>query len=298
MAVLPFLQLMRPANIVTAWADVMVGSTAAYALLSAGGAFSLSPWMATPGWLLLSTSFLYGGGVVLNDVFDAEIDRVERPERPIPSGKVTLAQAGAFGILLLLAGIACAAMYGPRSTLIAVLVAALAVTYDALAKDHVVWGPLCMGACRGGNLWLGLSVLPLTGHGLWLALLPIAYIAAITLVSRGEVGGGSRQSLYAALATFSGVILAILALLLLGEAPFFPGLPFLGLFAYMIYPPLLRAIENPSGPLIGKAVKAGVIALIAFDAALATALAGWPTGLLILALLPLSGWLATLFAVT
>ncbi|MEL6856607.1 MAG: polyprenyltransferase, partial [Cyanobacteria bacterium J06607_13] len=73
---------MRPANILTAWADILVGYAAAgsglvLANLWAGG---LSVSALVPlGWLLLSTSGLYGGGVVFNDVFDAELDQQERP---------------------------------------------------------------------------------------------------------------------------------------------------------------------------------------------------------------------------
>src|SRR5690349_14326443 len=73
----PYLQLMRPANVVTANADVLAGFAAA-----SGG------WSKLP-WLLAATCGLYAGGVVLNDVFDSALDQSERPERPIPSGRVT-----------------------------------------------------------------------------------------------------------------------------------------------------------------------------------------------------------------
>jgi len=44
-------------------------------------------------FLLLSTSCLYAGGIVFNDIFDLDIDRTERPERPIPRGQVSLKNA-------------------------------------------------------------------------------------------------------------------------------------------------------------------------------------------------------------
>src|SRR5690625_7064329 len=50
-----------------------------------------------------------------------------------------------------------------------------------------------MGLCRGGNFLLGGSLLPSGLAHIWyIALIPIIYISAITLISRGEVGGGSR----------------------------------------------------------------------------------------------------------
>src|SRR4051794_10139688 len=72
-----YLALLRPANVVTALADVL-----------AGAAVAGEPWSASLPWLLASTACLYAGGVVLNDVADRTIDAAERPERPIPSGAV------------------------------------------------------------------------------------------------------------------------------------------------------------------------------------------------------------------
>jgi 4-hydroxybenzoate polyprenyltransferase len=66
----------------------------------------------------------------------------------------------------------------------------------------------------------------------------------------------------------------------------------------MIFPPLQKAIRNPAGPLIGKAVKAGVIALIVMNASWAAAFGAIYFALLILLLLPVSMLLAKLFAVT
>src|SRR6478672_9585894 len=61
------------------------------------------------GLLLLATSCLYCAGMIFNDFFDVEQDRRERPERPIPSGRVTRRTAGWLGGGLLLAGVLFAA---------------------------------------------------------------------------------------------------------------------------------------------------------------------------------------------
>ena len=78
------------------------------------------------------------------------------------------------------------------------------------------------------------------------------------------------------------------------------GLTFVFLLAFglMIYWPLLKAIESPVGPRIGKAVKYGVLALILMNAAWAMAFGSLYGALFILLLLPLSLWLAKIFAVT
>ena len=54
--------------------------------------------------LVVVLSLFYVAGMYLNDAFDRNIDAHERPERPIPSGKVSTSTVFAIGALLLLAG--------------------------------------------------------------------------------------------------------------------------------------------------------------------------------------------------
>lgn len=296
------LVLMRPANIITAVADILLGFAASGAvlLLGEGGPVSMGhPQLRVLYWLVAATVGLYGGGVVLNDVFDADLDRVERPERPIPSGAASRLSASVLGAALLLGGIAAAWQVSGTSGRLAVAVAALAVCYDALGKHYAVLGPLNMGACRGGNLLLGLSAVPGAVAGFWyLALIPVVYIAAITAISRGEVHGGDKRILLGSLGLYGLVIGSILGLLGLPQAHARYAVPFLGLFMYLIFPPLLKAIASLRPLDVRLAVKAGVMALILLDATVAAGFAGWWYGLLVLALFPLSRWLAGRFAVT
>ena len=74
--------------------------------------------------------------------------------------------------------------------------------------------------------------------------------------------------------------------------------PFAALFAAMIFLPLRKAIQTPKGPLIGKAVKAGVIALILMNGAWAAAFGSFYFGLIIILLLPVSILLGKAFMVT
>ncbi|WP_159471860.1 UbiA-like protein EboC [Dyadobacter sp. 3J3] len=284
----PYLQLTRPANLVTAIADILAGMAIAQ--------FTFSSF--NPALLVVSTLGLYGGGVVMNDVFDAKLDAIERPERPIPSGKVPLRSAIALGLTLLFIGIIAAALFSFQSGMIAVVVAALTVLYNRFAKHHVFFGPLTMGMCRGGNLLLGMSVLP-ESFQQWsfVALLPIAYIAAITLISQDEVHGGKRRTLYIAVFLYLVVLTAQL-LIADRQGNVLFALPFVLLHAWLIGRPLYNAIQNPIGPLIGKAVKAGVLSLIVMNASWCMAFGLWPVALAVLALLPLSILLARVFAVT
>lgn len=134
---------------------------------------------------------------------------------------------------------------------------------------------------------------------LWyLGLIPVVYIAAITMISRGEVHGGNRRALKAGLFMYGLIVITILFLAFFTGSAWWQVLPFVALFAYLIFPPLVKALQKQEGRLIGKAVKAGVLSLIVLNAAVATAFAGWLWGVAILLLLPLSRRVARSFAVT
>ncbi|WP_375438293.1 UbiA-like protein EboC [uncultured Hymenobacter sp.] len=296
------LVLMRPANIITAIADIMLGFAASGSvqlLLRNNPVTAAHPQLQALYWLIAATIGLYGGGVVFNDVFDARLDQIERPERPIPSGAASRLSATILGALLLLGGIAAAFQVNQTSGLVAVVVALLALLYNSVSKHHAVLGPLNMGACRGGNLLLGLSAVPSAVGAYWyLALLPVVYIAAITAISRGEVHGGNKKILLGSLGLYGLVIGGILVLMRLPQINGLYSVPFLALFSYLIFPPLLKAISSLKPLDIRLAVKAGVMALILLDATVAAGFAGWWYGLIVLALFPVSRLLANLFAVT
>lgn len=297
-----YLRLTRPANIVTAVADILAGiavSGAAMALVSPEAVSGTAPGISSWLWLCLSTIGLYGGGVAFNDVFDAELDRIERPERPIPSGIVSLKNAAIMASVLLVLGVVAAWQVSLLSGLIALVVALLCVLYDAWGKHQSIFGPINMGLCRTGNLLLGVSIVPeMVGTYWYLGLIPLVYIAAITMISRGEVHGENRRALQGGFVMYGLVVLTLLGLSLVSPMPWWQALPFLLLLCYMIFPPLLRALNTQKPQLIGKAVKAGVIAQIVINSALGSIFAGWQFGVLILVLLPLSLWIARKFAVT
>jgi len=299
--IIAHIRLMRPANIVTAIADILAGfavSGAALQLFSSEiyGSTSL---LNSVLWLILSTIGLYGGGIVFNDVFDAKLDRKERPERPIPSGKASVVSAGILGIILLAIGITAAWQVSTLSGIIALAVAALAILYDAWGKYQLIFGPVNMGLCRGGNLLLGVSAIPAAVQDLWfLALIPIIYIAAITMISRGEVHGGNRKALAGGIIMYGIIILVLIILSFLSDIVWWQVLPFVLLFSFLIFPPLIKALKKQEPQLIGKAVKAGVLSLIVLNATIASAFAGWVFGVIVLLLLPVSLVIAKKFSVT
>jgi len=291
-----FLQLMRPANIITAISDVLAGIAISGILFSQS--FDTNEWRCIV-LLCISTMGLYGGGVVLNDVFDAELDKIERPERAIPRGDIRINEAAALGIVLLLIGVAASFLCNTYSGIIAGVISFAAVVYDKWGKHHLILGPVNMGLCRGLNLLLGISIL-ITQLSQWwaLAFIPIIYIASITMISRGEVYGGSKNLLYAASFFYILVIASILYFAIINKNGIYFAVVFLLLFAWMIFNPLIKAIQQPTGKNIGKAVKAGVIGLILMNASWASAFNAIYFAIIIVLLLPISIGLGKMFAVT
>ncbi len=297
-----YLKLMRPANIVTSWADVLAGFAASGSVVLFNEVIEGQALPATAvsvAWLLIATTGLYGGGVVFNDVFDAELDAKERPERPIPSGRASRQGATLLGSLLLLVGLVAASQVSWLSATLALGIAFAALVYDAFGKHHPFLGPLNMGVCRGGNLLLGISALPAMVGELWfLALIPIVYIAAVTTISRGEVHGAKGSTGVIALVLIGIVIAGLLGLGLLNYYELVAALPFVALFALRVLLPFVKAVSEPTPDQIRAAVKAGVLSLIVLDATLAAGFASPLYGLLVLSLLPISMALARMFAVT
>src|SRR5690606_7298532 len=101
-----------PSGKVSAGGATKLAMALFFADVLAGIAISLLfvPEEATLDWsvllaLIIATIGLYGGGVVFNDVFDADLDARERPERPIPSGKVSVGGATKLAMALFFAGV-------------------------------------------------------------------------------------------------------------------------------------------------------------------------------------------------
>ena len=295
---LGYIRLIRPANLPTAAADILAGISIAglsldtHFLTVSGMRLFPNDW-----YLSLASVFLYAGGVVLNDVFDLEVDRIERPERPIPKGIVSQRNAAIFGAILLIIGVLLAFLVNNLSGIVALVLLAAIVVYDSFSKKYSFLGPLNMGICRGLNLLLGMSVAVEIVHPEY-AIIPVVYIFAVTLVSRGEVHADNKKQLIWAGILYVAVIFAVVKITPKNPVSLISAGPFILLFIIMIFRPLIKAYRQNTAENIKKAVMAGVLAIVALDAVLAAGFANWWYGLLTFLLLPLSWVLSRIFAVT
>jgi 4-hydroxybenzoate polyprenyltransferase len=185
-----YFELLRLPAVFTAIADVMMG------YLVTQGNFQ-PPWAVA--LLITASSLIYLAGMVLNDVHDVDVDAVERPQRPIPSGRVSLASAQRLGWGMLASGVIVAWLVGYlagnfRPGVVATLLAAAAALYDVVLKRTAV-APLVMGSCRFLNVLLGMSLAETTDTMLprawtvaeWTVAAGIGiYIAGLTIFARSE----------------------------------------------------------------------------------------------------------------
>ncbi|MEU4420511.1 SCO3242 family prenyltransferase, partial [Actinoplanes sp. NPDC024001] len=167
----------------------------------AGAAASGTLGRATPA-LAAASVCLYWGGMAANDWADRDLDARERPERPIPSGRVSpghawLTAAGLTGAGVLIAGLA----GGRRGAAVAVPLAAAVWAYDLWAKNTAA-GPAVMAACRGLDVLLGASG-GRVRRAVPAALTVAAHTYTVTALSRHEVSG-ARPALPAA--TLAGTL--------------------------------------------------------------------------------------------
>ena len=293
-----YFRLVRPANLATAAADILAGIAIAGITLDEQNLMVGGIRLFPNDWFLCFASvFLYAGGVVLNDVFDLEVDRKERPERPIPKGIVSQKSAAIFGALLLIIGVLLAFWVNILSGSIALILLFAIVSYDSFSKKYSFLGPLNMGICRGLNLMLGMSVAAQIIHPEY-ALIPVVYIFAVTLISRGEVHGGNKKQLIWAGILYAAVIFAVVSIIPKQPTSLISVVPFFLLFVIMIFWPLIRAYRQNTAENIKSAVIAGVLAIVALDAIMAAGFANWWYGLMVFLLLPLSMVLSKIFSVT
>ncbi len=284
-----YLELLRPANVVTAIADVLAG----YAVAGRANHRALP-------WLLIATVCLYAGGVVLNDFFDRGLDAVERPERPIPSGRVPAHRAAALGAALMASGVAAAGRATWAAAVIAAVITSLVLLYDVRGKRHAIAGPVNMGLCRGFNVVLGIAAVPAALAAGWpIAVLSVIYIAAVTTVSRGEVHGGKTGAATFALVSLGVVLIALTTLAMSADTS--ARIAALGLTAvlgFRVLPPFWQVSKDPRPEVVRRAVKTGVLSLALVDATIGTAYAGPVYGAAVLATALAAGWLARVFSVT
>jgi len=251
----------------------------------AGAAAAGGLGRSTPG-LAAASVCLYWGGMAANDWADRDLDAVERPERPIPSGRVSAPAALGVAAGLTAAGLAVAGRAGgPRALAVAVPLAAAVWAYDLRLKNTAA-GPAGMAVCRALDVLLGAS------SGNPVRALPAAtaigvHTYAVTALSRHEVAGSPAATLPAAtLATTAAVTGAVAAR---GGVP---AATLAGQYAAGFGRAQAALFADRSAARVRSAVGAGITALPALQGALTARAGRTLAGIAVAAAVPIGRLLA------
>ena len=165
-----YCRIIRPVNAIAA------GLAAVVAYLIATGTL-------TPAVLLLFVvvTLITAAGNIINDYFDVEIDRVNRPDRPIPSGQVRLSAARAYAVTLFLAGILVCLLTNDLCIAIAVINSLLLIVYAARLKRTPLFGNITVSYLAASMFLFGGALGGLPGL---LHVMPFAGMTFFAMLTR------------------------------------------------------------------------------------------------------------------
>jgi 4-hydroxybenzoate polyprenyltransferase len=289
---LGYLRLVRLPNVFTALADVLAGYVISRQALGEYGEYRLAP-------IAGASACLYLSGMAFNDIADRKEDAEFRPNRPIPSGQVSLVGAIACGFLLMAAGVGLAFSNHMMSGLLALVLAVNILKYDFGSKQSVLMGPLFLGICRFVNVLLALTTHPdapdRIRRGLqesslleypWAPALAVGiYAAGLTAYSAQEESGKQNRALVVgSLLCNAGIVLAALSGTSHSKLAWAALAPLALLLQFLTF--RLRKSGTPEAAR--DLVRAGVMGICVLDAGLILGFGGekaWPYALGCVALL-------------
>jgi geranylgeranylglycerol-phosphate geranylgeranyltransferase len=143
--IVSYLKLIRFQNSLIVTMSVFVGAAVS------GEAESWHPVL----FACLSVFFVSAGGNAINDFFDLEIDRINKPYRPLPGGEISRLSALRFSILLFLLGVSLSFWIRPLSILVAVSACGLLVLYSSVLKKRFLWGNLTVSLVSASAFFYG-----------------------------------------------------------------------------------------------------------------------------------------------
>ncbi|AKB27571.1 (S)-2,3-di-O-geranylgeranylglyceryl phosphate synthase [Methanosarcina siciliae T4/M] len=180
-----YLELMRYGNCLMAGFAAVIGTLIAFNILTG----PLSSNFAGPfpfldsGFVFLVVFLVSGAGNAINDYFDIKIDSINRPERPIPSGRVQAKEALYFSYLLFTLGTLLAFSINSICGVIALFNSLLLILYAKTLKGTPLLGNLSIGYLTGSVFLFGASVFGFEG----LKALSVLFLLAALAITAREI---------------------------------------------------------------------------------------------------------------
>ena len=253
-----YLQLVRFPGIFTAFSNIFLGF-----FIVEGPQFGLH--LLVP--LLTASGCLFLAGMSLNDYFDYQIDKKERPQRPIPSGKIPRKNALYLGIIFLISANVAATFAGFETVLVTSLMSLLIFSYDFKTKNLPVLGILTLSSIRFLNVILGTSIA--FKFDLVHIAIPLAiFVTGISIFAKSESSVYSRKSeilnLFFIFTTIISVFIIIFDKISIIQVGF------LGLFIVSVFLPYVILKDN-NVKSVQKKITYQLLAIIILDATIISA---------------------------
>lgn len=182
-----YIQVIRPVNAVLAGLAGIVGY-----LMATG---TLIPGVI---WIFLVVFLVTAGGNAVNDYCDVEIDRINRPDRPIPSGAADRDAVLVCSAILFLCGLAVSFTMNPLCVAIAAFNTILLVWYAISLKRTPGAGNIAISYLTASIFVFGAAF---AGAGGAMKVLPIALVTFFAMLARelwkdaedvlGDAAGGA-----------------------------------------------------------------------------------------------------------
>ncbi len=281
-------ELARLPNLPTVWSNLIA------AWILAGGSWSMKPL-----WLLVGGSLLYFFGTALNDALDLKFDREKRPERPLPSGRVSPTALWIAIVGSGIAGTVITILWGGGHVVWVLTLVATIIAYDAIHKH---WAGSCvlMGACRWLLYFVAASAaqddMAFTARNIVWATVLDRYIIGLTYYARGEADPEPPSVVRWPLLFLFGPEFAWGAGVLLFEHPAESFLFVLLFLAWRIFA-ILELKRSQEDGRIGRFVGRLLAGIILLDAIVVGTIAFWPA-VILLGLFPLAFLLQREFEAT
>lgn len=220
-----YFELMRSGNCLMAAISATIGVLIAYNIVIEFN----TPFPYISALLISFIVFLItGAGNAINDYFDVDIDRINKPHRPIPSGKITKSTALIFSLLLFLVGTIVAFSLNTVCGLIALFNSLLLVLYALKLKRTVLFGNITIGYLTGSTFLFGGAVF--YEYGGVNAVFILFLLATLATIAReivkdiedmeGDMLDGAKTLPIAIGAKNSAVIASLIGLFAVFSSPF------------------------------------------------------------------------------
>ncbi len=176
-----YLELMRYKNCIMAALAATIGVFIAFGIVHASTPEIVYP-IKDSILVFLTVLLITGAGNAINDYCDINIDRINKPSRPIPSGRVSIQAARYFSLLLFATGCASAFLINLQCGQIALFNSILLIYYARTLKRTVFFGNLAVGYLTGSTFLFGGAVF--FENGGMKAVFILFLLATLSTISR------------------------------------------------------------------------------------------------------------------